>query len=101
MPIAVVGGAGELAVLRAAHAELPAPADFTAVRFRVMAELERRAQPWRRLAWISGPAAAAVLLMFALWPARVVPEAPRLLARIPPGAGGSRRPFAGSPTLRT
>ena len=50
-----------------------------------MAELERRARPWRRLAWISGVAAAAVLLLLALWPARVVvPEAPRVLARIPP-----------------
>jgi anti-sigma factor RsiW len=75
-----------LAVLQAAHAELPAAADFTAVRSRVRAELERRAQPWGRLAWISGVAAAAVLLLvLAFWPARVtVPEAPRMLARIPP-----------------
>jgi hypothetical protein len=74
-----------LAVLQAAHAELPAPADFTAVRSRVMSELERRARPWRSLAWISGVAAAAVLLVLAFWPARVaVPEAPRLMARIPP-----------------
>jgi predicted anti-sigma-YlaC factor YlaD len=74
-----------LAVLQAAHAELPAAADFTAVRSRVMSELERRARPWRRLAWISGVAAAAVLLLLAFSPARVVvPEAPRMLARIPP-----------------
>ena len=73
-----------LAVLRAAHAGLPAAADFTAVRSRVRAELERRARPWGRLAWISGVAAAAVLLLVAMWPARVVPEAPRMLARIPP-----------------
>jgi hypothetical protein len=72
-----------LAVLQAAHAELPAAADFTAVRSRVRAELERRARPWGRLAWISGVAAAAVLLVLAFWPARVVPEAPRMLARIP------------------
>ena len=73
-----------LAVLQAAHAELPAAADFTAVRSRVRAELERRARPWGRLAWISGVAAAAVLLVLAFWPARVVvPEAPRVLARIP------------------
>ena len=70
-----------LAVLRDAHAELPAAAHFTAVRRRVMAELERSARPWRRLAWISGVAAvAASLLLLALWPARVVPEAPRMLA---------------------
>ena len=59
-----------LAVLQAAHAELPAAADFTAVRSRVMSELERRARPWRSLAWISGVAAAAVLLVLAFWPAR-------------------------------
>jgi anti-sigma factor RsiW len=72
-----------LAVLQAAHAELPAPADFTAVRSRVMSELERRARSWRRLAWISGVAAAVVLVVLAIWPARVVPEPPRVLARIP------------------
>jgi hypothetical protein len=73
-----------LAVLQAAHAEVPAPAHFTAVRSRVMAELEGRARPWRWLAWIAAGAAVAVLLLVALWPARVVPEAPRLLASVPP-----------------
>ncbi len=75
-----------LAVLQAAHAEVPSAAHFTAVRSRVMAELERSAQPWRRLAWISGVGvAAALLLMFALWPSpRAVPQAPRMLASIPP-----------------
>jgi hypothetical protein len=74
-----------LEVLQAAHAELPAAAHFTALRSRVMAELERRARPWRRLAWISGAGAvAALLLLLAFWPARVVPEAPRMLAWIPP-----------------
>jgi hypothetical protein len=74
-----------LEVLQAAHAELPAAAHFTALRSRVMAELERRARPWRRLAWISGVGAvAALLLLLAFWPARVVPEAPRMLAWIPP-----------------
>ena len=74
-----------LAVLQSAHADLPAPGDFTAVRSRVMAELQHRALPWRRLAWISGVAvAAAAALLVALWPARVAPEAPRLLASIPP-----------------
>jgi hypothetical protein len=73
-----------LAVLRSAHAELPAAAHFTAVRSRVMAELERRARPWHRFAWVSGAAAVAALLLVALWPARVVPEPPLLLASIPP-----------------
>jgi hypothetical protein len=74
-----------LAVLQAAHAEVPSAAHFTAVRSRVMAELERSARPWRRLAWISGVglAVAALLLMVALRPSPVVPQAPRLLASIP------------------
>ena len=72
-----------LAVLQAAHAELPSAAHFNAVRSRVMAELERGARPWLRLAWISGVGVAAgLLLLAALWPARVVPEAPRLMATI-------------------
>ena len=74
-----------VAVLQAAHAEAPAAAPYTAVRHRVMAELERSARPWRRLAWISGVVAVvAMVLLAALWPARVVPEAPRMLAWIPP-----------------
>ena len=74
-----------LAELQAAHGELPAAAHFTAVRGRVMAELERSAVPWRRLAWISGAATAALLLLLlTVWPGREVPEAPRMLARIPP-----------------
>lgn len=73
-----------LVVLQAAHAEAPLAAHFTAVRARVMAELERNARPWRRLAWVAGAAAVAALLLVAmLWPARPVPRAPRLLARIP------------------
>ena len=84
-----------LAVLRAAHAELPAAAHFTALRSRVMAELEQRARPWRRLAWISGVGAvAALLLLLAFWPARVVPEAPRMLAWIPPAPEVAKAPPA-------
>ena len=52
-----------LAELQAAHGELPAAAHFTAVRGRVMAELERSARPWRRLAWICGVTAVAALLL--------------------------------------
>ena len=74
-----------LAVLRTAHADVPAAAHFTAVRSRVMAELRRGRHPWRVLAWISGAAAVAALLLLAVpRPARVVPQAPRLLASIPP-----------------
>ena len=74
-----------LAVLQAAHAELPEAAHFTAVRSRVLADLHREARSWRRLAWISGVAAmAALLLMLAVRPSSVVPQAPRILASIPP-----------------
>jgi hypothetical protein len=74
-----------LAQLRAAHGEIPVAAHFTAVRGRVMAELERSARPWQRIAWISGVSALATLvLLLAFWRARAVPEAPRMLARIPP-----------------
>jgi Putative zinc-finger len=101
-----------VAMLQAAHVEMPAAAHFTAVRSRVMAELERSAQPWRRLAWISGVGvAAAVLLLFALWPSpRAVPQAPRMLASIPPApvmakaAPAVRRPVrqvAAHPRSRT
>jgi hypothetical protein len=74
-----------LAVLQSAHAVVPDAAHFTAVRSRVMAKLEPKARPWRRLAWFSVAAAAmAALLLVALRPAPVVPQAPRLLASIPP-----------------
>ena len=89
-----------LAVLQAAHAELPEAAHFTAVRSRVMAELERSARPWRRLAWISSVAAAAILLLVAFWPARVVPEAPRMLAWIPPAPEVAKARPAVRPPVR-
>jgi hypothetical protein len=74
-----------LAALQAAHEELPAAAHFTAMRERVMADLERSTRPRRRLAWISGVAAvAALLLLLALWPGREIPRPAPTLARIPP-----------------
>jgi hypothetical protein len=74
-----------LAVLREVHAELPDAAHFTAVRTRVIAELERSRHPWRRLAWISG-VAAALMLLVAFWPrtTAVVVDPPRVVAVIPP-----------------
>ena len=90
-----------LVELQAAHEELPAAAHFTAVRGRVMAELERSARPWRRLAWISGAAAvAALLLLFALRPVREAPEAPRILARIPAAPLAAKRTPAIRPVVR-
>jgi hypothetical protein len=72
-----------VADLREAHEELPDAAHFTAVRTRVMVELERSRQVWRRLAWISG-LVALVLLTVALWPrGKALPEPPRMVAAIP------------------
>jgi hypothetical protein len=86
-----------LAVLRTAHADAPTAAHFTAVRSRVMAELERTEHPWRRVAWISVAAAlAALLLLVALRPAHVVPEAPRRLASVAP----QREPVPVAPVVR-
>jgi len=74
----------DLSMLKAAHAELPAAAHFTAVRSRVMAELERQARPWWKWSWIYGFAAvAAILMLLAVWPRGPVPVAPRILASIP------------------
>ncbi len=74
-----------LEVLKTAHADLPAAAHFTAVRSRVLAELERQARPWWQRSWVYGLAAAsaAVLVLLAVWPRGPVPTAPRILASIP------------------
>jgi hypothetical protein len=90
-----------LAELQAAHGELPAAAHFTAVRARVIAELERRARPWRRLAWISVASAAAALLpLVTLWPGRMVSQPPRIVARIPPAPEAVKAAPAVRPVVR-
>ena len=48
-----------------------------------MAKLERSARSRWRLVWIPAAALAAFVLLSGRWPARVVPEAPRMVARIP------------------
>ena len=75
----------DLAALRAAHADLPDAAHFTAVRSRVMAELESQARPWWKGLWVFGSAAAmaALVVLLAVWPRGPVPVAPRILASIP------------------
>jgi hypothetical protein len=50
-------------LLRAVHQEPVDPAHYTTVRARVLAEIERTRNPWRRLAWISGVAATAAALL--------------------------------------
>jgi len=75
----------DLAVLKAAHAELPAAAHFTAVRSRVMARLERQSRPWWKRSWVYGFAAlsATLMVLMAVWPRGPVPAPPRILASIP------------------
>ena len=83
----------DLTVLQAAHAEIPGAAHFTAVRSRVMAELERQARPWWRLKRIYAFATtvAAVVVLLAVWPhGGPVPPAPRILASIPPAPAAAR-----------
>jgi hypothetical protein len=72
-------------VLRSAHNEPIDAAHYTAVRSRVIAEIERSHTPWRRLAWISGVAAlmAAVLFMIALRRPDIAPP-PLVAIAIPP-----------------
>jgi len=65
-------------ILRAAHNDPLDPAHYTAVRARVLAEIERTHNPWRRLAWLSG-AAALALLFFLPLPSRR-PQLPPLRA---------------------
>ncbi|MEO8370361.1 MAG: hypothetical protein ABI806_14345, partial [Candidatus Solibacter sp.] len=69
----------------AAHADHPAAAHFTAVRSRVIAELERQARPWWQRSWVCGctAALAAILVLVAIWPRGPAPTAPRILASIP------------------
>lgn len=61
-----------LALLKEAHDEPLAPAHFSAVRARVVAELEQKRRPLWAWAWSLGLAAAvvALLMMLALRPGR-------------------------------
>jgi hypothetical protein len=69
--------------LRSLHGEEIDAAHYTAVRARVMGEIERSHAVWRRLAWISG--VAALVMAAILWPRRETPVAvvPRMVAAIP------------------
>lgn len=79
-------------LLRTAHQEPIDPAHYTAVRARVLAEIERTRNPWRRLAWISGVAAtlAAILLLLPAprpqLPPLAAPAAPVFTAKLEPSA---------------
>jgi anti-sigma factor RsiW len=77
-----------LETLRAAHRadqqDTLGPAHFTAVRGRVLAELERR-RTWWGWVWAGGlgAAALAVVLGVAMWPGRT-PPLPQVAMTIPP-----------------
>jgi hypothetical protein len=94
-------------ILRAAHQEPLDPAHYAAVRARVIAEIERTRNPWRRLAWISGAAAtAAALLMLLLalprpqLPPLRSPAAPAAVAVAPPAPRVTPRVIARAPAPR-
>lgn len=79
-----------LGVLREAHGEPLEAAHFAAVRARVLGELEcGRAGRWRQ-AWVCAMAAAAAVLLIAVWPRMAVPMPPApaapAVARFEPAA---------------
>jgi anti-sigma factor RsiW len=71
-----------LALLKEAHDEPLPPAHFSAVRARVVAELEQKGRPLWRRAWGYGLAAAvvALLVMLALQPGRTPERRPPVVA---------------------
>jgi len=71
-------------ILRTAHNDPIDAAHYTAVRARVLAEIESQRNPWRRLAWLSGVGAiAATVLLLLPMPRPELPPLPRVAA---PGA---------------
>jgi anti-sigma factor RsiW len=75
-----------LQLLQEVHTEPIAPAHFSAVRARVMAELESAQLPWwKRQMWIYGLAVAALALVFLLARSPQAPVAPHQMAvHVPP-----------------
>jgi hypothetical protein len=73
-------------ILQEAHNDPIDPAHYTAVRARVLAEIERQHNPWRRLAWLSGVAALIAALFLATpMPRPQLPQLPKVAA---PSAAG-------------
>jgi hypothetical protein len=87
-------------LLRAAHQEPIDPAHYTAVRARVLAEIERTRNPWRRLAWISGAAATLAAILFLIpvprpeLPPLPAPAAPLFAATLEPSTPPTPRVIA-------
>jgi len=95
---------GSMEWLREAHGEPVDAAHFTAVRARVLAELDRAASPWWRQVWVYALVAAAMVLLIAVWlrppksmvvpmpPAPVAPMAQVIRAPIAPPLHHRKRP---------
>lgn len=78
-------------ILRAAHEEPIDGAHYAAVRARVMAELARPRQAWRRMVWITGAAALAAAVLLALAVRRpALPALPEVAVAIPPAPAAPR-----------
>jgi anti-sigma factor RsiW len=74
-------------LLQQIHSDPVGPVHFTAVRARVLAELERRQRPLWRRGWVLSlaAAAAALLVLLAVWPiAKRVPQPPRVAVKNSP-----------------
>ena len=67
------------------HGALPETAHFTALRTRVLAEIESSRRPRWRFAWVPALAAATMAIAVAVWPGRqpAIPDPPRMMASIP------------------
>jgi len=86
-----------LALLRDAHAERIDPAHYSAVRARVISEIQRPRVPWWRFA--AGFATAAAVMVFAISPPRLqLPPLRPMAAAIPPAS--LERPRAAVPRVR-
>ena len=91
--------------LRDEHRSEIDAAHFTAVRSRVMAEIERGRRVWRRLAWASGVGIAAALMLGVVMRPGPLPSPPARVALTIPGAelvrsAGEIRQPAGSTRSR-
>ena len=92
-------------ILRAAHDEPLEEAHYAVVRARVLTEIERSRNPWRRLAWVSGVGAIAAALLLILIPWRR-PELPQLrpvaavIPQAPPAPPAKIQTVASAPRHR-
>jgi hypothetical protein len=84
-------------ILREAHREPIDAAHYTAVRARVLAQLEQRPSPWRRLVWLS-PLLLLLLLLVPL-PRPELPPVQPAWARLRPAGPALAVPVAPAPMV--